>query len=196
MNHTINLLLKGRQLEFADEKSALIRIVSDNDCYYLKFTAPEEDKLPLGVFARFLKNEGTIFDVILDTECKCQIPLSALKSGYFEVGLFGDGFATQSKRICVISSVAEKDGVELEIPEKSQVEQLISLVNEVRYVEHARVTGDGKLNMSMSDGSVLDLGYVRGEQGLRGEKGDKGEPFRYSDFTEAQLTLLKGEKGS
>lgn len=30
---------------------------------------------------------------------------------------------------------------------------------------------------------------------LKGPKGDKGEPFRYSDFTEEQLLALKGPKG-
>ena len=30
---------------------------------------------------------------------------------------------------------------------------------------------------------------------LKGPKGDKGEPFRYSDFTEEQLQALKGPKG-
>lgn len=30
---------------------------------------------------------------------------------------------------------------------------------------------------------------------LRGPKGDKGEPFRYSDFTQDQLNALKGPKG-
>lgn len=30
---------------------------------------------------------------------------------------------------------------------------------------------------------------------LKGPKGDKGEPFRYSDFTPEQLNLLKGPKG-
>ena len=31
--------------------------------------------------------------------------------------------------------------------------------------------------------------------GLKGPKGDKGEPFRYSDFTPEQLLALKGPKG-
>lgn len=32
-------------------------------------------------------------------------------------------------------------------------------------------------------------------QALKGPKGDKGEPFRYSDFTQEQLNALKGHKG-
>jgi hypothetical protein len=33
-------------------------------------------------------------------------------------------------------------------------------------------------------------------QGLRGGKGDKGDPFRYEDFTAEQLESLKGPKGN
>ena len=32
-------------------------------------------------------------------------------------------------------------------------------------------------------------------QALKGPKGDKGEPFKYSDFTQEQLNALKGPKG-
>jgi hypothetical protein len=31
--------------------------------------------------------------------------------------------------------------------------------------------------------------------GIQGPKGDKGDPFRYEDFTSEQLASLKGEKG-
>ena len=57
------------------------------------------------------------------------------------------------------------------------------------------------------DGAVADMirraesgefdGYtpVKGVDYFDGEKGDKGEPFRYDDFTPEQLASLKGEKG-
>lgn len=35
----------------------------------------------------------------------------------------------------------------------------------------------------------------KGEPGAPGKDGAKGDPFTYDDFTEEQLTLLKGEKG-
>ena len=37
-----------------------------------------------------------------------------------------------------------------------------------------------------------DLPY---KLGPKGEKGDKGDPFIYEDFTEEQLAKLKGDKG-
>ncbi len=36
---------------------------------------------------------------------------------------------------------------------------------------------------------------LKGEQGIQGLKGDKGDAFKYSDFTPEQLQTLKGEKG-
>lgn len=39
------------------------------------------------------------------------------------------------------------------------------------------------------------LGNIKGPKGDRGEQGPKGDPFRYSDFTQDQLNALKGPKG-
>ena len=39
------------------------------------------------------------------------------------------------------------------------------------------------------------LGNLKGPKGDRGEQGPKGDPFRYSDFTQEQLNALKGPKG-
>lgn len=39
------------------------------------------------------------------------------------------------------------------------------------------------------------LEKLRGPQGTKGDPGPKGEPFRYSDFTQEQLNALKGPKG-
>lgn len=36
---------------------------------------------------------------------------------------------------------------------------------------------------------------LKGAGAIKGEKGDKGDPFTYDDFTPEQLVLLKGEKG-
>lgn len=51
--------------------------------------------------------------------------------------------------------------------------------------------------------SAYEVAVINGFKGteeewlasLKGDKGDKGEPFRYEDFTEEQLEALKGEKG-
>ena len=41
----------------------------------------------------------------------------------------------------------------------------------------------------------IRLGNLKGPKGDRGEQGPKGDPFRYSDFTQEQLNALKGPKG-
>lgn len=46
-----------------------------------------------------------------------------------------------------------------------------------------------KIVQRTEDGSKIPV------SSLRGEKGDKGDPFLYTDFTEDQLEALKGEKG-
>ena len=49
---------------------------------------------------------------------------------------------------------------------------------------------------SLVDGGIhLDFGLVRGPQGIQGERGPKGDPFTYSDFTPSQLAALVGPQG-
>lgn len=89
-------------------------------------------------------------------------------------------------------------------------------------VSTAAIDNEGKLRLTLSNGSVLTAGTVKGEKGEKGEKGDtgakgekgdtgekgaqgekgdrgekgeKGDAFKYSDFTAEQLSALKGEKG-
>ena len=46
-----------------------------------------------------------------------------------------------------------------------------------------------------NDFTEEQLARLKGPKGDTGEKGDKGDPFTYNDFTEEQLSSLKGEKG-
>lgn len=43
--------------------------------------------------------------------------------------------------------------------------------------------------------NIEDITTKMSNDFLRGEKGDKGSPFTFEDFTEDQLALLKGDKG-
>lgn len=47
-----------------------------------------------------------------------------------------------------------------------------------------------------SDFTSAQLEALRGPKGDTGATGEKGEPFRYSDFTASQLAALKGPKGA
>ncbi len=72
-------------------------------------------------------------------------------------------------------------------------------------VQSAAVDAAGNLTLTLSDGSTLACGNVRGPKGdaftyadftpaqlaaLKGAKGDKGDPFTFADFTQAQLGAL------
>ena len=48
-------------------------------------------------------------------------------------------------------------------------------------------------DIPFQDGETFQQKYDNGE--LKGQTGDKGDPFVFSDFTEEQLASLKGEKG-
>ncbi len=53
-------------------------------------------------------------------------------------------------------------------------------------VSNASIDSGGSLILTLSNGTTLPCGVV---------KGPKGDPFTFSDFTPAQLAALKGDKG-
>ena len=72
-------------------------------------------------------------------------------------------------------------------------------------VQSAAVDGNGDLSLTLTNGSTVACGHVKGAKGdpftygdftpaqlasLKGAKGDKGDPFTYADFTAAQLSAL------
>ena len=72
-------------------------------------------------------------------------------------------------------------------------------------VASADVDMNGDLSLTLTDGSTVACGHVKGDRGnaftyadftpaqlaaLKGAKGDKGDPFTYADFTQAQLSAL------
>lgn len=175
MNQTINLNLNGRELDFADNESRQLRLVGDNDGYFISFAFQNEEEKPLAVFARFQKGEDEYTDKLLDENGKCEIPLTVLKGGFFNVGLYSDGFATKTVKIFVYGSVLEKAGIELEEPEPSQVEQLIEVVNGVTGIDEAYLDESGNLMLRLTNGEICNLGCVKGEKGDTGEKGEKGD---------------------
>ena len=56
-------------------------------------------------------------------------------------------------------------------------------------IKTASVNASGNLIITRNDNTSIDAGHVKGD------KGDKGDPFTYEDFTYEQLANLKGEKG-
>ena len=55
---------------------------------------------------------------------------------------------------------------------------------------------DAGVSVAILDTGIdLQFTIPKGEPGVPGKDGAKGDPFTYDDFTEEQLALLKGEKG-
>ena len=72
---------------------------------------------------------------------------------------------------------------------------------EARVIRHGTDGADGQDGVSCThswDGSVLTVASASGTSSadLRGPKGDKGDPFLYSDFTAEQLEALRGPQGA
>ena len=76
--------------------------------------------------------------------------------------------------------------------EQSVTEEAIGKTVEA-YIAKNHV-GQVQADWSQTDENAVD--YIKNKPVvLQGEKGDKGEPFTYADFTAEQLASLKGEKG-
>ena len=75
------------------------------------------------------------------------------------------------------------------LPNVTDVE---SALNELVSKSHTHSNKDTLDKLSVSNGK---LQYNGSDVGLKGDKGDTGAAFTYSDFTAEQLAALKGEKG-
>ena len=77
---------------------------------------------------------------------------------------------------------------------------LLAMVNEYSLTEGSEAGLDGEVGPPGPKGepfvySDFTEAQLKALTGPKGDKGDKGEPFVYSDFTEAQLKALTGPKG-
>lgn len=55
---------------------------------------------------------------------------------------------------------------------------------------------DNKLEVKLPDPIKIEVKFgLKGDKGTQGEVGEKGDPFRYEDFTTEQLESLRGPKG-
>lgn len=190
MKQIINLLLTGRRLSFSEGTEKEIRVVSDNDCFYLRLEASEE--LPTAVFARITRDGNFYVDVLLDEERMCNIPINMLEKGDFEVGFYSSGFATTSLRIRVQSSVVRKEGIEDILSVPSQTAQLIALVDAIPIVKGATVNEKGELVLNMANSADYNAGRVtgpKGEKGDRGEKGEKGDAYILTETDKEEIAI-------
>lgn len=138
------------------------------------------------------ENASTVISVILngdDSICtgidECYIPYEVIKPPRFSVSVYGNKGNSRITTAVTNIDVKEsgvKEGNIPASPTPEVYEQLVSIANRA-------------LSVAESVRNDADNGMFKGEQGEPGPQGLKGEPFRYSDFTEEQLKNLKGEQG-
>ena len=158
----INLELKDKWLSYAGGKPCFL-LVGDNEDYSIHF---DSDINKAAVFAVF-KKDGKEQRYLLDESGNVNIPLWVLKNGTFNVGLCTDGFASTPLPIYVVGSIINDEGEPTEDPPKTQVEQLIELVNKAIAGQHGvnieRVfIEDGELIIELSNGNKINAGKCRG----------------------------------
>lgn len=185
------------------EKDSNFRFVGDNVDYFIHFDidVPYE-----AMFAKFHTKNGDPKPILLDENGNVNVPLSVLKEGQFDVGLYKDGYATTPFSVWVDGSILNETGIPIEEPETTQVEQLIGLVNGIQQVgiQSAEVNDEGHLIFTLTDGTVLDAGYVGSSGGGAGIKDfqkteETGEgstyTFTLSDGRTFSFTVKNGKDG-
>lgn len=217
----INLILKDKQLRFADEPTEWM--ITDNDDYILHIDI--QDERQLAMFAVFTRGGEAVKCTIDEdgyvlTDGERKVPMWAMAFNKMTVGVIASGYASIPFEINVRGSIKRRYDEEIVQPDDPLLEQILRIVNHVTApeVEVASDTDDEyKIRFTTKDESIVtpNLKGSKGEKGdkgdaftfadftpqqlesLRGEKGDKGDPFEYSDFTPAQIEALKvkGDKG-
>ena len=158
----INLELKDKWLSYAGGKPCFL-LVGDNEDYSIHFDTDLNKAAVFAVFKRDKREER----IALDSDGNVNVPLWVLKNGTFNVGLCTDGFASTPLPIYVVGSIINDEGVPTEDPPKTQVEQLIELVNKAIAGQHGvnieRVfIEDGELIIELSNGNKINAGKCRG----------------------------------
>ena len=129
----INLELKDKWLSYAGGKPCFL-LVGDNEDYSIHFDSDLNKAAVFAVFKRDKREER----IALDSDGNVNIPLWVLKNGTFNVGLCTDGFASTPLPIYVVGSIINDEGEPTEDPPKTQVEQLIELVNKAIAGQHRK----------------------------------------------------------
>ena len=130
-------------------------------------------------------NAGKTVNVILDDTNSCYIPYEVNFEPEITVSVFGirDGVrATTARGKIKVLESGYKLGDAPQDPTPTEYEQIVLLMNETKQIAQ-----------SVRDDA--DSGVLKGEKGDTGPQGEKGEPFKYSDFTAEQLENLRGPQG-
>lgn len=188
-------------------------LISSNADYCLSFTF-DDDWDVAGVKTARLLFDGQSCDLVFTGTTVALPKLPACEE--LAVGVFTDTIASTIAQIGCIRSVADVDADPVSTFTESQYDQIVALLNnaDLRQIDTvtrvgntlqfafrdgttmsvpvydgvsvtaATVAQDGTLFLSFSDGQTRSAGIVRGP------KGDKGDPFTFNDFTDADKNAV------
>ena len=158
----------------------------------IKFTFPSEWS-GYQKTAVFSNDNGVQLNIVLNSEnplCvdedECYIPYEVLNYPEFYISVFGikgESIATTTKEHVRVIESGYALGDQPGEPTPSEYQQIINLTSNA-------------VSIAQSVRDDADKGLFKGDKGEQGVRGEKGDPFRYSDFTPEQLASLKGDTGA
>ena len=189
--YTLNLKVRDKILLPESYESPGFRFVGDNEDYVIHF---DVDVPYTAMFAKFHTAKGDPAPILLDKDANVKVPLSVMKQGQFDVGIYKDGYATTPFSVWVDGSILNNEGIPVEEPGKSQVEQLIALANSIATVTKAEIDENGELLLTLQAGgeeSTVHAGTARGNGILTLEQ--TTESGKDGGTNEVTVTFTNGE---
>lgn len=189
--YILNLKVRDKILLPESYESPGFRFVGDNEDYVIHF---DVDVPYTAMFAKFHTAKGDPAPILLDKDANVKVPISVMKQGQFDVGIYKDGYATTPFSVWVDGSIINDEDIPLEEPGKSQVEQLIALANRIATVTKAEIDENGELLLTLQAGgeeSTVHAGTARGNGILTLEQ--TTESGKDGGTNEVTVTFTNGE---
>lgn len=168
-----------------------IHLVGDNDGYGFRFLQDEKHNADFVLF----RKDGKDFPPIAIQEGQdVPVPRAVLKEGEFTFGIYSDGYATEPMTARVTGSILNESGVPTEEPEKTQVEQLIALVNGLASVTKVEINEGGELIVTLTAGgeeTIVNAGMAKGNGILKLTQ--TAESDQDDGINEITITFTNGE---
>ena len=96
--------------------------------------------------------------------------------------------------MAITAKLPDRDSITAKLPERDSITARFSGNGGSYVLQPATETSLG--GIIVGDGlTITETGVLSGQQGPPGEKGEKGDPFTYADFTPEQLESLRGPRG-
>lgn len=174
----INLILKDKQLRFADEPTEWM--ITDNDDYILHIDIQDERQLAMfAVFTRDGEAVKCTIDAegyVLDKDGNRSVPMWAMAFNKMTVGVIASGYASIPFEINVRGSIKRRYEEEIVPPDDPLIEQILRIVNGVAApeIEVGTDTEDVFTLKFISKGESVVTPNLRGGRGPRGEAGPAG----------------------